>query len=159
MTVPTLDANRFRREALLVCNVSSDVPTLFASLRLVLDRNIESDASSWFTFDPATLLPTGHISFRSVPPDDHARFLEHEATGDDVLRFSNLGRERPFVGILTEVPGGNPETSRRFREFLLPNGFEHELRVAFVRNGICWGGAAIYRDKSGPPFSNPEYKA
>ncbi|MEA2717731.1 MAG: hypothetical protein QOI99_2048 [Actinomycetota bacterium] len=159
MSVPTLDANRFRREALLVCNVASDPPTFFASFRLVLDRNIESDASSWFIFDPATLLPTGHVDFRSIPADDQARFLEHEATADDVGRFVTLGRDRPYVGILADLTGGKPETSARYREFLQPNGFVHELRVAFVRDGVCWGGVAIYRREEGPPFNNPEYKA
>jgi len=159
VTVPKIDANRFRREALLVCNVSSDPPTLFASLRLVFDRNIESDGSSWFTIDPATLLPTGLYDFRSIPADDQARFLEHEATGDDVTRFATLGQERPYVGILVDVTGGKPDTSARYREFLQPNGFEHELRVAFVRDGLCWGGVALYRREEGPPFINPEYKA
>jgi hypothetical protein len=159
MTMPIIDNNRFRREIQLICNISSDVPSLFASLRVVLDRNIEYEGCSWFTIDPATGLPTSHTPFRSLPPEDQARFLEHEATVDDVSRFVHLGRDRPHVSLLTDATGGKLDTSARYREFLQPSGFEHELRVAFVREGACWGGVALYRRDDAPNFIQPEVKA
>jgi|GEM_PF-750551 len=159
MTMPIIDTNRFRREIQLICNVASDTQSLFASLRVVLDRNIEYDSCSWFTFDPATMLPTSHTPFRSLPVEDSARFLAHEATVDDVSRFVVLGRDKPHVALLSDVTGGRPETSARYREFLQPNGIERELRVAFVRDGLCWGGVAFYRNEGGPEFINPELKA
>jgi hypothetical protein len=160
MIMPILDSNRFRREVLLVCNVSSDVQTFWASLRLVLDRNIETDSSSWFTFDPATGMPTSHTNFRALPEEDQVRLIEHEATViDDVGRFLTVGRDKPHLALLSDVTGGKLETSARFREILQPNDFGHELRVAFVRNGICWGGMALYRKEGGPAFINPEVKA
>jgi hypothetical protein len=158
MTTP-LEPNRFRREIQLVCNVSSDVSTFFASVRLVLDRNIESDASSWFTFDPATMLPTHYTDFRAFPADDHARFVAHEATAADVGRFVAVARSKPHVDRLVEATGGKPDTSARFREFLQPNGFSQEMRVAFVRDGVCWGGVALYRRDGGPSFSTVDAKA
>ncbi|MEA2686045.1 MAG: hypothetical protein QOE93_1240 [Actinomycetota bacterium] len=159
MSLGTLDSNRFRREAILVCNVSSDPQTYFASLRMVFDRNIESDASSWFTFDPATMLPTSHTAFRSIPPDDQAAFLAHEATADDVIRFVTVARTKPHVDRLVDATGGKPELSTRYRDFLEPNEFAHELRVAFVRDGLSWGGVALLRRAEGPPFGNHEVKA
>src|SRR5205085_2026947 len=159
MSMPIIDNNRFRREIQLISNVSSDVPTFWASLRVVLDRNIEFEGCSWFTFDPATGLPTSHTPFRSLPPEDQARFLEHEATVDDVSRFVHLGRDRPHVSLLSDATGGTLDTSARYREFLQPNGFEHELRIAFVRNGACWGGVALYRRPEAPNFIQPEVKA
>jgi hypothetical protein len=159
MTMPIIDNNRFRREIQLISNVSSDVPTFWASLRVVLDRNIEFEGCSWFTFDPLTGLPTSHTPFRSLPLEDQARFLEHEATVDDVSRFVHLGRDRPHVALLSDATGGKLDTSARYREFLEPNGFEHELRVAFVRDGACWGGVALYRRADAPNFIQPEVKA
>jgi hypothetical protein len=161
VTTPIIDTNRFRREVQLVCNVSSDVQTFWASFRVVLDRNIEFAGCSWFTFDPATMLPTSHTAFRSFPPEEHphTRFLEHEATADDVGRFVTLGRDRPYVALLSDLTGGKLETSARYREFLEPNGFEHELRIAFVHEGVCWGGGALYRKKGEPNFIAPEVKA
>ncbi len=96
-----------------------------------------------------------------VPPEEHPHlpFLEHEATGDDVSRFVTLGRDRPYLALLSDATGGKYETSTRYREFLEPNGFEQELRVAFVHEGTCWGGVALYRKKGGPLFINPEVKA
>ena len=161
MTTPIIDTNRFRREVQLVCNVSSDIQTFWASFRVVLDRNVEFDGCSWFTFDPATLLPTSHTAFRSFPPEEHphTRFLEHEATGEDVSRFVTLGQNRPHVALLSDVTGDKLDTSARYREFLEPNGFEHELRIAFVYGGVCWGGVALYRRKGEPDFIAPEVKA
>jgi hypothetical protein len=159
MSMPIIDNNRFRREIQLISNISSDIPTFWASLRVVLDRNIEYEGCSWFTFDPATGLPTSHTPFRSLPPEDQARFLEHEATVDDVSRFVHLGRDRPHVSLLTDATAGKLDTSARYREFLQPHGFEHELRVAFVRDGACWGGVALYRKADAPNFIQPEVKA
>ncbi len=159
MTMPIIDNNRFRREIQLICNVASDIPSLFASLRVTLDRNIEYEGCSWFTFDPTTGLPTSHTPFRSLPIEDSARFLEHESTDDDVSRFVTLGRDRPHVSLLSDATGGKLDTSARYRDFLQPNGFEHELRVAFVRDGLCWGGVALYRKDDAPDFIKPELKA
>ena len=87
MTQP-LEPNRFRREIQLVCNVSSDPSTFFASVRLVLDRNIDSDASSWFTFDPATMLPTSHTDFRAIPAETTTPGSSPtRPPSDDVNRF------------------------------------------------------------------------
>lgn len=159
MTMPIIDTNRFRREIQLICNISSDPQSLFASLRVTLDRNLEYEGCSWLTFDPATGLPTSHTPFRSLPVEDSGRFLEHEATGADVSRFAVLGRDKPHVALLSDVTGGNLESSARYREFLEPNGFGRELRVAFVRDGLCWGGVALYRRAEAPEFINPEVKA
>ena len=157
--MPILDSNRFRREVLLVCNVSSDVQTFWASLRVVLDRNIEFDGCVWLTFDPATMLPTSYTAYRSFPPEVKAPYLEHEATADDVSRFVTLGRDRPYLALLSDSSGGDLHASARYRDFLQPNGYEHELRIAFVRDGVCWGGVALYRVHGGPAFINPEVKA
>ena len=159
MTMPIIDTNRFRREIQLICNIASDPQSLFASLRVTLDRNLEYEGCSWFTFDPATGLPTSHTPFRSLPVEDSARFLEHEATVADVSRFVHLGRDKPHVALLSDVTGGDLTTSARYREFLQPNGFERELRIAFVRDGLCWGGVALYRREDAPEFINPEFKA
>lgn len=152
------DPNRFRREVILVCNVSADIPTYFASLRLVVDRHMPIDGCSWFTFEPATVMPTSHIQFRSVPPEQEAAFLAHEATGDDVARFLKLAQDKPHVANLADAADGHPEASTRFREFLEPNGIRHEIRVAFRADGATWGGVALYR-RGDPRFSPPEAKA
>ncbi len=159
MTMPIIDTNRFRREIQLICNISTDPQSLFASLRVTLDRNLEYEGCSWFTFDPSTGLPTSHTPFRSLPVEDSDRFLAHEATVADVGRFVTVGRDKPHVALLSDVTGGSLESSARYRDFLQPNDFARELRIAFVRDGLCWGGVALYRRPDAPEFINPEVKA
>jgi DNA-binding CsgD family transcriptional regulator len=80
------------------------------------------------------------------------RLAENEYFEDDVNKFSVLARSDTHVGSMRDATEGRPERSIRYRVLLDPNGFRDELRVAFERDGSCWGGVALYR-RSAEPFS------
>lgn len=147
--------HRLQQEALVLTHQSCDVATLFARLQGVLNRHVGFDGCCWLTFDPATVLPTGHIPYRSIPADQVPRLAQNEYFEDDVNKFVVLSRAASPVGILDEATGGRPERSARYRVLLEPNGFRHEMRTVFNRDGACWGGIALYR-KSAEPFCPAE---
>jgi hypothetical protein len=152
------DDKRLQREALALGHQSLDVATLFSRLQPVIAREAAFDGCCWMTFDPATILPTGHIPYRSIPPEQVPRLAENEYFEDDVNKFSVLARAESHVGSMWDATDGRPEQSIRYRVLLDPNGFHDELRVALERDGACWGGLALYR-RSTEPFSAGEAAA
>jgi DNA-binding CsgD family transcriptional regulator len=136
---------RLQRETLALSHQGLDIPAFFDRLRVVLGQQVDFAGCCWMTFDPATILPTGHIPYRSISPEQVPRLAENEYFEDDVNKFSVLALDPTHAATLRAATGGHPEDSTRFRVLLEPNGFHDELRVAFERDGLCWGGVALYR--------------
>jgi DNA-binding CsgD family transcriptional regulator len=153
------DPQRLRRDLVAVCHQGLDVPGFFGRARQVLGRYVGFDGCCCLTFDPATILPTGHIPYRSIPPEQVPRAVENEYAEEDVNKFAVLARELRHVGVLSQATGGRRDRSIRYQVVLVPNGFENELRVAFVQDGSCWGGVAMYRSPSRPDFTPVEAAA
>ncbi len=152
-------SQRLRQDLLAACHQGLDLPALFARSQQVLARTVEFDGCCWLTFDPATVLPTGHIPYRSIPPAQVARLAENEYGEEDVNKFAVLARASGHVGSLSEATSGRREDSTRYRVLLAPNGFVNELRTSFVQDGSCWGGIAMYRTAKLPDFSAAEAAA
>lgn len=136
------------RELVSLANRPLDVPSYFRAAGLVLSRLLPHDGVCWFTMDPATSLPTSHVSERSIPPEQVPRLAENEYTEPDVNKFSVLARDRAPAASLLRATRARPETSLRYCEVLRPNGIRDELRVALVRDGVAWGGLALYRRRT-----------
>lgn len=49
------------------------------------------------------------------------------------------------MATLAQGTAGRPTSSRRYRELLKPNGINHEVRVALVHRGACWGTLVALR--------------
>jgi DNA-binding CsgD family transcriptional regulator len=113
------------------------------------------DGCCWFTLDPATFLPTCHIAENSIRDEDVHALARNEYEEEDVNKFSELARRRA-AGILSVATRGQRERSNRYSNILRPNGFEDELRAAFVEEGAAWGGAALYRHPDSPDFEESE---
>ena len=71
---------------------------------------------------------------------------------EDVNTFAGLSTRRVPVGILDHATRGNPQTSARYRDLLLPAGIPHELRAAFVIRGRVWGAVHIARRATSGAF-------
>jgi DNA-binding CsgD family transcriptional regulator len=71
---------------------------------------------------------------------------------DDVNTFAGLAAKRVPVGILDHTTRGNPDSSPRYRDLLVPLDIPHELRAAFVIRGRVWGAVHIARRASSGPF-------
>jgi DNA-binding CsgD family transcriptional regulator len=122
-----------------------DLATLVDEADRALAALVAFDSSCWLTFDPATLLPTSHITRDEVGPEILLLLARNEYCEDDVNKFTLLARSTPPVGILSAATGGRLERSPRYRELLAPHGFGDELRAAFVSNGVMWGGVTLHR--------------
>ena len=111
------------------------------------------DASCWQTNDPATALITSHLTL-NLPSGGFPLLAANEYLADDVNRFADLAAARHPVGLLSQATGGQPERSLRWREMLRPNGFDAELRVAFVDGAGCWGSLILVRDRGRSDFDS-----
>lgn len=139
-----------------LCHRGLDVAGYFAEAgRLVADA-APYDGCCWFTLDPATFLPTCHIGENSIRDEDVPLLARNEYEEDDINKFSELAKRRPAAGILSLVTRGRRDRSPRYRTILRPNGFEDELRAAFVEEGVGRGGAAFYRHQDAPDFVERE---
>lgn len=148
--------DRLKREIAGLCNQALDIPTFFERARQAIVRSVPHDGCCWMTFDPATLLPTSHIPYRSIPPEQVPRLAQNEYAEEDVNKFADLWRRIPNVGTIGEATKGNRDESIRYRVLLKPNGFENELRGVFRHDAACWGGAAFYRSDDMPDFTIQE---
>jgi DNA-binding CsgD family transcriptional regulator len=61
--------------------------------------------------------------------------------------------------VLSQATDGQPQRSQRWQEMLRPNGFDAELRVAFVDDGGCWGSLILVRDRGRPDFDPQAMRA
>lgn len=125
-----------------------DVPSYFRAAGQVLGRLVPYDGVCWFTMDPATSLPTSHVSERSIPPEQVPRLAQNEYTEPDVNKFSMLAHDRTPAASLLRATHARPELSVRYCEVLRPNGIQDELRVALMLDGVAWGGLALYRRRN-----------
>lgn len=148
--------NRIRQGMASVAHRGHDLPELFSEAERVLRGILAFDGCCWLTLDPATYLPTSHVAHDSVRPQEVPLLARNELLEDDVNKLADLARSRDVAGILRDATGGEPERSARYRDLLMPNGLEGELRCALVDGKAAWGGMAIYRRAGRPHFSPSE---
>jgi DNA-binding CsgD family transcriptional regulator len=112
------------------------------------------DAALWFGVDPATLLVTapsraeGHLDHGYCAPFWHSEFHDHDAA-----QFRDLARDPVPAATLRGATGGHPARSRRYREWLVPQGLDDELRAVFRSSGNTWGMVGFYRERGQAPFT------
>lgn len=152
-------SERLRRELTAVGHQGLDLGRFFDAAREVLERHVTFSGCCWMTFDPATVLPTSHIPWHSIRPEDVPRLAQNEYAEEDVNKFSVLSQTADGVGVLSEATDGKRDTSIRYSVILRPNGFENELRAALTEGGACWGGIAMYRRVELPDYTPEEVAA
>ncbi|HZE49079.1 MAG TPA: LuxR C-terminal-related transcriptional regulator [Jatrophihabitantaceae bacterium] len=131
-----------------------DGTSLFESVSAQLRQLVGFDGAGWAGTDPATLLPCGPVRCENVDiRHDHHSPWHRELLVEDVLLFRTLARARRPAGTLYAATEGHPARSARFREFLRPQGYGDELRVAFRVGDGTWGFVSLFRDLSRSPFS------
>lgn len=140
----------------------------FAEISPRLRKVIDNDASCWHTLDPHTRLLTSDDPAELI---GRGIFASHEAPAagellvrseymvEDVNTFADLAGRRVPVGILDHVTRGNPQSSARYRDLLLPAGIPHEMRGAFVIRGRAWGAVHIARRSASGPFQQRDADA
>jgi DNA-binding CsgD family transcriptional regulator len=134
------------------------VGELFERASARLRRQVPFDAAVWMATDPVTALPTAPTRTENMERFGGAaacaRMWEGEFVNDDVNTFRALARASTPAAALSEVTGGRPERSARYREFLRPIGFGDELRAVLRADGCTWACVTLLRDRG--TFSRAE---
>jgi DNA-binding CsgD family transcriptional regulator len=140
----------------------------FAELAPRVRTVVDNDASCWHTLDPHTRLLTSDdpaeligrgIFTPEQAPGAGELIIRSEYMIDDVNTFAGLAAKRVPVGILDHATRGNPESSARYRDLLVPLDIPHELRAAFVIRGRVWGAVHVARRGSSGPFQQQDADA
>lgn len=111
------------------------------------------------TIDPASNLLTHVINGGSAGEEAHIEtyhdVLSRTYFEEDVGRLSTMLRERRPAQPLSEAAGGVLDRSVRYREYLGPVGFGHELAGLFA-DGEPWGAGYFTREAGEPDFGSGE---
>ena len=111
------------------------------------------------TLDPASNLITHLFNGGSAGEDGHAAVygeaLHRMYFEEDLSRVAAMLRERRLAQPLSEAAGGALDRSMRYREYLGPAGFGHELAGLFVDGG-AWGAGYLTRERGEPDFGGAE---
>lgn len=136
-----------------------DVSALFEAASSRLRRLVPFDGAGWMSTDPGTGLPTAPSRIEQIGEvgvDQCLTFWRHEVLlDDDANLFRDLARAKAPARALRDSVG-DPERSRRFREFLRPLGFDDELRAVLRAGDSVWGVVGLMRRRGRPPFSRWE---
>ena len=85
-------------------------------------------------------------------------FLEHLYFANDVNEYNSMATSRRPVALLSEATDGGLERSLRYREFMEPFGYGHELRSVFTAGKELWGAIDVLREKGRPDFEAREVR-
>jgi DNA-binding CsgD family transcriptional regulator len=154
--VSTIHAERIRHGVVSCTSAGLSLPEYTASVIDLLRRAVPADSACLATTDPATGLVTG--SFKVDLEDARDELFAHfEYEVEDVNLFRELAHRPDPVGVLALDTEGHPETSARWRDFLVPLFDVHqELRAAFRADGQAWGAIGLYRTSPTSGFSPAE---
>jgi DNA-binding CsgD family transcriptional regulator len=129
---------------------------LFDELAERLHRLVPFDASLFFGLDPATLLATCPARIDGVANNQCHAYWQREFLVEDVNLFRDLAQAARPASSLWQATEELPARSARYREFLRPEGYGDELRVAFRVGASSWGIACLMRGAGQPPFTAEE---
>ena len=110
---------------------AAESETVFDELAARLAPFVPFDASIFFGTDPATVLPMCPARIDGVANNQCHAYWQREFLVEDVNLFADLARAPLPTGTLWSATDGLPARSARYRDFLKPEGFGDELRVAF----------------------------
>ncbi|GAB3947042.1 LuxR C-terminal-related transcriptional regulator [Kribbella albertanoniae] len=121
----------------------------------LLTQAIPFDSLCMGTADPATNLLCGAVmhDLDQLTTDD---FVAAEYGAPDYNHFVDLAQRSVGVSILAEATEGNPQLSRRYREFLTRGDIPHEMRSTLRSGGRMWGVVTLYRTNGRTGFSPGE---
>lgn len=139
-----------------VCRTAGTGDELFAGLSQEVAKGIPFDGAGWFGVDPVTLLAVAPARVEHLDSGYCQVFWHGEFHDQDAALFRDLARSAVPAASLRAATGDRPLRSARYRDYLHPQGYEDELRVAFRTGANTWAIAALYREKGRPPFGTAE---
>jgi hypothetical protein len=137
-------ADRARRDTAALAADGLGVSDLHTAAIRLIDRTVGTDLTCWATIDPETLVISAMTGAR-VAPDYERRLGEAEYSADEPHRYATLALRKQPMARLSDLPERDRSRSIRFTEVWRPLGVNQELRVLFLGDGACWGGAGMVR--------------
>jgi DNA-binding CsgD family transcriptional regulator len=136
-----------------------DGPELLRRSAESLRRAVPFGSYCVATVDPASNLLTHIFNGGSAGEDGHAEaygeVLHRMYFEEDLTRLVKMLRERRPAQPLSEAAGGALDRSLRYREYLGPAGFGHELAGLFADGGL-WGAGYLTSERGEPDFGRGE---
>lgn len=108
----------------------------------------------WFTLDPDNLMITGHFNagLRETPRE----IVRGQYVEDDVNSFVELARGPGSVSTVAAATRGQPATSWRWRNLLVPTGFDDALDAVLRVHGTAWGAVSLLHTAAQPSFTRAD---
>jgi DNA-binding NarL/FixJ family response regulator len=158
MPFPRTRAAAVRETIAKLCESPPAAADLIETVAARVRRVIPYDRGAWMITDPDTLLPASILSV-DAPPALHRAFTEIEFGGrDGGTGFDLLARATQPVAALSLTAGGDPATSRRYRQVQERFGLGDELRAVARSANATWGMACINRASDVRAFSAEEVR-
>jgi DNA-binding CsgD family transcriptional regulator len=131
------------------------VSNLHAAAIDMVEAKVGTDLTCWATIDPETLVISTMTSGDArIPPEYEPRLAQAEYSGAEPHTFATLAQRNQPMARLSDLPDRDRNRSSRLNNVWRPLGLDQELRVMFLIDGACWGGAGMVR--GGRDFTDRE---
>jgi DNA-binding CsgD family transcriptional regulator len=139
-----------------LCYAGLDEETLLREVAERTRRAVPLEGYCMHVNDPSSGLVTRGVLSDAGYGEMVRLALERVQFEDEVTPFGWMVKRRFAALSLSEATGGNPERALRYREVMVPVGFEHEVRGVFALDGELWGSVTAMREPSSPDFDSRE---
>jgi len=148
-------AHRARRDIAALATAGLGVSDLHSAAIEVVSKQVRTELTCWATIDPETLVISTMVSGTTrIPQEYEPRLAEAEYSETEPHRFATLARRNAVVARLSDLAASERNRSARLNQVWRPLGLDQELRVMFLVDGACWGGAGLVR--AGRDFTDRE---
>jgi DNA-binding CsgD family transcriptional regulator len=148
-------AYRARRDIAALAAEGLGVSNLHAAAIDLVEAKVGTDLTCWATIDPETLVISTMTSGDArIPPEYEPRLAQAEYSGAEPHTFATLAQRNQPMARLSDLPDRDRNRSSRLNNVWRPLGLDQELRVMFLIDGACWGGAGMVR--GGRDFTDRE---
>ena len=148
-------AARTREAVERVCSAADSADELLEGLEAELQRAVPHDASIWFGLDPVTMLATAPSRVEGMDAALCDTFWHLEFHEHDAGLFTDLARGEGATALRLALDD-RVGRSIRYRECLVPQGYDDELRAVFQSGGSAWGAMALYREGGHDAFDGED---
>ena len=150
--------DRVFSEVKRLCYAGLDEATLLREVAHRLRRAVPFEGYCAHAVDPLSGLIANAIEEEMGGEKEARLFWEHLYFADDVNKYDSMAKSRRPVALLSEATDGRLERSLRYREFMEPLGYGHELRGVFTAGKELWGAIDVRRERGRPDFEAREVR-
>jgi len=146
---------RAQRAVGTVTEIVRSAPTaddMLEGVAAEIHRQVPHDGAGWFGVDPVTMLAAAPSRIENLDAEYCSLYWHLEFHEQDFGNFTDLAQSDGAKALRLSLDD-RPARSVRYREFMVPNGFEDELRATFRHGDTVWGVADLYRESATRPFT------